>query len=231
MKEATTVEIKGKLTISAIIPAYNEENTVGEVVSNALPHVDEVVVIDDGSTDDTAIVARIAGAKVVQNEGNRGVLVSLTRGFRTAKADILVTLDADGQHDPEEIPAMVEPILEDRADLVLGRRPGVPYFSEKVITRLTRLKVDVNDASTGFRAIRRSIADRMVLHGSCLCGTFILDASSLGARILEVPITINEREEGERRIRTRHFKQVLYVLYDLLRYYRWGKRVHVSYLS
>lgn len=218
MKGATTGEIKGKLTISAVIPAYNEEKTVGEVVSNVLPHVDEVVVIDDGSTDNTAIVARIAGAKVIQNEGNRGVLVSLTRGFRTAKADILVTLDADGQHDPEEIPALVEPILEDRADLVLGRRPGLPYFSEKVITRLTRLKVDVNDASTGFRAIRRIIADRMVLHGSCLCGTFILEASSLGARIVEVPITINEREEGERRIRTRHFKQVLYVLYDLLRY-------------
>ena len=218
MKRAIAGEIKGKLTISAIIPAYNEEKTVGEVVSNALLYVDEVVVIDDGSTDDTAIVARITGANVVQNEGNRGVLVSLTRGFRTAKGDILVTLDADGQHNPEEIPTLVEPILEDKADLVLGRRPGLPYFSEKAITRLTKLKVDVNDASTGFRVIRRSIAERMVLHGSCLCGTFILDASSLGARIVEVPITINEREEGERRIRTRHFKQVLYVLYDLFRY-------------
>ena len=129
-----------------------------------------------------------------------------------------MTLDADGQHDPDEIPILLEPILGGRADLVLGRRPRLPHLSERVITRLTRLKVDVNDASTGFRAVRREFADRMLLHGSCTCGTFILEASSLGARIEEVPITVREREEGERRIQTRHFKQVLYVLYDLLRY-------------
>jgi glycosyltransferase involved in cell wall biosynthesis len=205
-------------TISAIIPAYNEEKTVGEVVSQALIYTDEVIVVDDGSTDDTPDVARHAGAEVVHNEENRGVLVSLARGFRAARGDVLVTLDADGQHDPDEIPILLEPILGGRADLVLGKRPRLPHLSERVITGLTRLKVDINDASTGFRAVRREFADRMLLHGSCTCGTFILEASSLGARIVEVPITVREREEGERRIQTRHFTQVLYVLYDLLRY-------------
>lgn len=207
-----------KPTISAIVPAYNEEETVGEVVSRALYYVDLVIVIDDGSTDDTAMMAKKSGAVVLRNETNQGVLESLIRGFKSADADVLVTLDADGQHDPDEIPSLLEPILKDRADLVLGFRTDLPYFSERVITRLTRLKVDVRDASTGFRAIRRNIVDRMEPHGACTCGTFILEAYYLGARITEVPITVRERKEGERRIKTRHFKQFFYVLYDLLRY-------------
>ncbi|MCW3979565.1 MAG: glycosyltransferase, partial [Candidatus Bathyarchaeota archaeon] len=73
-----------KPTISAIIPAYNEEKTVGEVVSKTLLYTDEVIIIDDGSTDETSDVARRAGAEVVHNEENRGVLVSLARGFRAA---------------------------------------------------------------------------------------------------------------------------------------------------
>jgi glycosyltransferase involved in cell wall biosynthesis len=205
-------------SISAIIPAYNEEKTVGEIVSKTLCHVDEVIVIDDGSTDNTAAIARRAGANVIRNQINRGILVSLTRGFRASKGDILVTLDADGQHDPDEIPILVEPIMKDEADLVLGRRPELPYFSERVISKLTAFKVDVTDASTGFRAIRRSIASRMNLHGSCTCGTFVLEACALGAQVTEVPITVRERADEERRIRTSHLKQILYVLYDLLRY-------------
>jgi glycosyltransferase involved in cell wall biosynthesis len=205
-------------TVSAVIPAYNEEETVGEVVARTLRHVDEVIVVDDGSTDDTSMVARNSGAVVVRNEANKGVLESLKMGFRSAGGEILVTLDADGQHDPDEIPGLLEPILDDRADLVLGARAELPHFSERVIARLTGLKVDVSDASTGFRAIRRNIVDGMELHGACTCGTFVLEAYSLGARIAEVPITVGERKGGKRRIKTRHFRQIFYVLYDLLRY-------------
>lgn len=204
-------------TVSAVIPAFNEEKTVGEVVRGASAHVDEVIVVDDGSTDNTAAVAAGAGAIVIKHGCNLGVLVALDRGLKEAKGDILVTMDADGQHEPSDIPHLVEPILEDRADLVLGRRPSLPNFSERVITALTRLKVDCTDASTGFRAIRRSFSKRMRLHGSCPCGTFILEAHRLGARVAEVPISIRERIDGERRIQTRHLKQVFYVLYDLIR--------------
>ena len=110
-------------TISAVIPAYNEEKTIGEIVTKTIQHVDEVIVVDDGSTDDTAVIARRTSASVVQNEENRGVLVALARGFKAAKGEVLVTLDADGQHDPDEIPILVEPILEGHADLVLGGGP------------------------------------------------------------------------------------------------------------
>jgi glycosyltransferase involved in cell wall biosynthesis len=213
-----SIERDSRPTVSAVIPAYNEEETVGEVVAQTLRHVDEAIVVDDGSSDDTAMAARNSGAIVVRNKVNKGVLESLKTGFKSAKGEILVTLDADGQHDPDEIPGLLEPILDDRADLVLGTRAELPHFSERVIARLTELKADVSDASTGFRAIRRNIVDRMVLHGACTCGTFILEAHSLGARIAEVPITVRERKGGKRRIKTRHFRQIFYVLYDLLRY-------------
>jgi glycosyltransferase involved in cell wall biosynthesis len=213
-----SIERDSRPTVSAVIPAYNEEETVGEVVTRTLRHVDEVIVVDDGSTDETAIVARNSGAVVVLKEANKGVLESLKTGFKSAKGEILVTLDADGQHDPDEIPILLELILDDRADLVLGARAELPHFSERVISRLTGLKAEVSDASTGFRAIRRNIVDGMTLHGACTCGTFVLEAHSLGARIAEVPITVGERKGGKRRIKTRHFRQIFYVLYDLLRY-------------
>ena len=217
MKEGGAEDRAGRLTVSAVIPAFNEEKTVGEVVGSALAYVDEVVVIDDGSTDDTATVAAEAGATVVRHEQNRGILASVVRGLKEARGEILVTLDADGQHDPADIPRLVEPIVDDRADLVLGRRPSFPHLSEKVITALTRLRVDCSDACTGFRAVRSGVAAGMRLHGSCLCGTFVLEAHRLGARVAEVPITVHERREGGRRIRTKHLKQILHVLYDLAR--------------
>ena len=217
MKEASEGERAGRPTASAVIPAFNEEKTVGDIVKGALAFVDEVVVIDDGSADNTAAVAADAGASVIRHERNRGTPAAIVRGLREARGEILVTLDADGQHDPADIPRIVKPIIEDEADLVLGKRPSFPHFSEKVITALTRLRVDCSDASTGFRAVRRSIATGMRPHGSCLCGTFVLEARRLGARIAEVPITVHERREGGRRMRTMHLKQLFHVLYDLAR--------------
>lgn len=218
MPDSGVDDDSSKLSISAIIPAYNEERTVGEIASRTLRYADEVFVIDNGSADDTVKMAREAGVNVLWNEENRGILFCLRRGFGFAMGDIFVTLDADGQHDPEEIPKLVEPILSDNADLVLGRRPELPHFSERIIAWLTRFMVDVRDASTGFRAIRRSVASRMKLHGSCACGTFILEANSLDARVAEVPIAVRERAEGKRRIKTRHIKQILYVTYDIIRF-------------
>ena len=210
-------KIKNSRLISAVIPAFNEEGTVGDIVRRALNYVDEVVVVDDGSTDGTSEVAADAGAEVVKHRRNIGVLKAVGSGFERARGEILITLDADGQHDPADIPRLIEPILNNQADLVMGRRPSLPHFSERIITALTRLRVDCGDASTGFRAIRRRIAEEMKPHGSCLCGTFILEANRLGARIAEVPITIEKRREGGRRIRTRHLKQIFHVLYELIR--------------
>jgi glycosyltransferase involved in cell wall biosynthesis len=203
-------------TVSAVIPAYNEEKTIGAVVKGALPYVVEVIVVDDGSTDDTARIAEDAGARVLRQR-NAGVLKATERGLNEAKGDIIVTLDADGQHDPSEIPSLIEPILRGEADLVMGIRPELPYLSERVLTSLTSMRVPVGDASTGFRAVRHEIAGEMSLHGACLCGTFVLEAHRRGARVAGVPISIKGREDGERRIQTRHFRQFFAVLWDVLR--------------
>lgn len=202
-------------TVSAVIPAYNEEKTIEAVVKGALSHVDEVLVVDDGSTDDTARIAEEARAKVLKQQ-NAGVLKATELGLREATCDIIVTLDADGQHDPSEIPSLIKPILRGEADLVMGIRPELPYLSERILTSLTSIRVPIGDASTGFRAVRREIAREMSLHGACLCGTFVLEAHRHGARVAGVPISIKERE-GERRIQTRHLRQFFTVLWDVLR--------------
>lgn len=204
-----------RLKVSAVIPAYNEEETIQGVVKGVMRHVDEVIVVDDGSIDRTAEVAESAGAKVVRLDTNRGILEATLRGFREAMGDIIVTLDGDGQHNPDEIPSLLEPIIRDEADIVLGRRPSFPHFSERIITWLTRLRVNCHDASTGFRALRRWMIERMRLRGCCLCGILPLEAQRLGARMSEVLITVRMRRD-ERRINTRHFKQFFYVLLHLL---------------
>lgn len=202
-------------TVSAIIPAYNEENTIEAVVRGALLHVDEVIVVDDGSTDETADLAERAGARVLR-QANAGVLKATVRGLLEATGDILVTLDADGQHDPSEIPRLLEPILRGEADLVMGVRPELPYISERILTWLTSIRAPVGDASTGFRAVRQCIVRKMRLHGACLCGTFVLEAHRRGARVAGIPVSIRERE-GKRRIQTRHFRQFFTVLVDVLK--------------
>ena len=207
-----------KPSVSAVIPAYFEEKTIASVVERCLPFVDEVLVVNDGSTDDTSINARNAGARVIENPRNMGVLKTIRRGLREAKGDIIVTLDADGQHDPTEIPILVQPILDGKADLVMGACPSFPYWSEWFLTWLTSLRVPVKDAATGFRAIKHEIAAEMKVYGECTCGTFVLEAARLGARVASVPISIRERE-GPRRIQTRHFRQFFIVLRDVMRFW------------
>ncbi len=207
-----------KLTISAVIPAYFEEKTIADIVSRCLPFVSEVLVVNDGSTDDTAVNARNAGARVIEQEHNVGVLKTIRHGMREATGDIIVTLDADGQHDPAEIPPLIKPIIDGEADLVMGTRPSFPYWSEWFLTWLTSLRVPVKDASTGFRAIKRELAAEMEVYGECTCGTFVLEAARLGARVASVPISIRERD-GPRRIQTRHLRQFFIVLWDVLRFW------------
>jgi glycosyltransferase involved in cell wall biosynthesis len=203
-------------SVSAVIPAYCEEKTIASVVERCLPFVDEVIVVNDGSTDDTTLNAQRAGARVIEQDHNMGVLKAIRRGLQEAEGDIIVTLDADGQHDPSEIPRLIQPILDGEADLVMGERPSFPHFSEKILTWLTSLKVPCKDVSTGFRAIRREIAVQMKLYGACLCGTFVLEASRKGARVKCVPVSIRERV-GARRIQTKHITQFFIILWDVVR--------------
>lgn len=113
--------------ILAVIPAYNEAQRIAQVVADALPLVDVVIVVDDGSTDSTAAVARTAGARVIQHSDNSGPGAATMTGLLAARllgADIAVTLDADGQHDPKDIPLLLAPVLAGTADIVFANRFG-----------------------------------------------------------------------------------------------------------
>jgi glycosyltransferase involved in cell wall biosynthesis len=198
------------VSVSVVIPAYNEEMRVAAVVRGALAYAGEVIVVDDGSTDGTAQAAEGAGARVVR-QANAGYIAAIKRGFREAAGDVVVTMDADGEHRAGDIPRLVAPILAGQADLVLGARGRVARPSERFLNRLASLRVRVSDSGTGFRALRRELALQLKLDGRCICGISVLEPAMLGARIIEVPIEL-VRVDKPRRIAWYHMSQMWYVL-------------------
>jgi glycosyltransferase involved in cell wall biosynthesis len=204
-----------KVKVSAVIPAHNEASTVGRLVRYCKQYCSEVIVVDDGSVDGTCAISRASGAHVIRNNSNKGIVWSTEVGLRSASGDVIITLDADGQHDPSEIPVLVRPIAQGLADLVLGKREHGRPFSEHVISALTSLRVRCEDVGTGYRAFRRDLAHNIRLWGFCLCGSLVLEAQRRGARIVEVPITIRPRRAGESHWAsplsrgTVHFKQAI----------------------
>lgn len=202
------------MDISVVIPAYNEASRIGETVCQAKGYAGEVVVVDDGSQDDTATVAEQAGARVIRQK-NAGYIVAIKRGFREARGEIVVTMDGDGEHRAEDIPRLMAPILADEADLVLGVRSHVARPSERFLNWLTNFRVPVSDSGTGFRALRRELALKLELEGRCICGISVLEPAALGARIAEVPIELEEIDKP-RRIAWYHVTQAGYVLRWLL---------------
>ncbi len=199
------------MKLSVVIPAYNEATRIGQVVLQARRYADEVLVVDDGSTDGTVEEAKDAGARVIRQD-HGGYISAIKRGFREARGEIVVTMDADGEHRPDDIPRLVAPILAGKADLVLGARAHISRISERFLNWLTRLRVkEVHDTGTGFRALRRNLALQLQLHGRCICGISVLEPVALGARVVEVPIELS-RTDKPRRIAWFHLLQVWYVL-------------------
>ncbi|MGD0204745.1 MAG: glycosyltransferase family 2 protein [Candidatus Bathyarchaeia archaeon] len=164
------------LLVVAGIPAYNEEKTIARVVLGAQKHAHVVIVCDDGSTDLTGEIAERLGAVVVRHERNAGygaAMQSLFKRARVLKADVFVTLDADGQHDPAEIPRLVKPIEDGVADVVLGSRfmdkngtaemPAYRQLGVNVITKSSNgsAKNGVSDAQSGFRAYSKLAMEQL----------------------------------------------------------------------
>ncbi len=201
--------------ISAVIPAYNEEKRIEDVLLETEPFVDEIIVVDDASLDNTPKIAR-RHSELVMNPQNLGYNFSLKSGFARAKGDIIVTLDADGEHDPSYIRSLVEPIHQDRADLVFGSRKKIPRPSERLISRLVKKKTDIHDSGTGFRAIDADLAKRLELDGYCTCGLLALESLSYGARMTEVPAPTRSVKKPKRPA-WNHIPQLLLVLKELVK--------------
>jgi glycosyltransferase involved in cell wall biosynthesis len=205
------------------IPALNEEKTIAQVVRGVPRDIDgidetEVVVVNDGSTDSTAVEAANAGATVVTLPGGGGLGIVFRTGFEQAMrrgADIIVNIDGDGQFNPADIRQLVGPILEDRADFVTCSRfadpalrpqmPTVKFYGNAAVTGIINWVCGgtrFTDVSCGFRAFNREAAYRLTLFGrfTYTQETFI-DLFSKGVRIVEVPLKVRGvREHGQSRV-------------------------------
>ena len=190
----------GVSTKVACIPAFNEERTIGKVVVGALKHVDQVVVCDDGSEDMTSDIAEKLGAKVIRHGENMGkgeAFRSLFSACRDMGADIMVTLDADDQHEPAEIPQLIDPVVKGEADVVIGARFNngnkIPAHRRVGNRLLNAVTLDgVTDTQSGFRAYSKKAiqALRPTEAGMGVDSEILMEASRKGLRIMEVPITV-----------------------------------------
>jgi glycosyltransferase involved in cell wall biosynthesis len=188
------------------LPAFNEEETIARVVLVAQKYSHIVVVCDDGSQDMTGEIAERLGAVVVRHEKNLGygaALQSLFKRARELKADVLVTLDSDGQHDPAQIPLLVEPIAQGVAEVVLGSRfmdqngtaqmPAYRQLGVKVITKLSNGsgKNGVSDSQSGFRAYSKHALELLSMNEAGMSASVELlrAISKNGLKVCEVPIS------------------------------------------
>ena len=194
-----------KPNVTAIIPAFNEEIPIGSVVLSTLKYVDQVIVVDDGSSDRTAEIALMAGAEVVKHPVNRGKGAALKTGFQSVgDRDIVVTLDGDGQHNPGEIPKLLKPIIEGEADIVNGSRylshngndtPAYRRLGQTVLDKATNLSsgLKLTDSQSGFRAFATYTLSAFKFNdtGFSIESGMLIDAANFGSRIKEVDINVN----------------------------------------
>jgi glycosyltransferase involved in cell wall biosynthesis len=193
-------------SVAVIMPAYNEAGVISNVVGRIPSEIDGMpvtaVVVDDGSSDGTADAARRSGALVVRHLTNLGVGAATVTGFRAARmlnADVIVTMDSDGQHDPEEISSLVRCLVEGRFDVVIGSRilspEGMPFSrigANLLLNALTFVvygKV-VSDSQSGFKAVSRDALERIKLKSSGyeICSEFIGEIHRNNLSYKSVPV-------------------------------------------
>jgi hypothetical protein len=212
LRESGWDPVKGACAV--VVPAHNEADNLPAVLGQmpeevaGLPVVP--IVVADGCTDATEAVARNLGATVIRRDLRRGSGAAVRLGYEAALqagARVIVTIDADGQHDPKEMPTLVEPLLDGRADMVQGSRvlgsfeveSSVRMYGVKVFARLlsTLGRTKITDPSTGYRAVTASALRRLDLRqDQFYVSEVILDASRKGLEVIEVPITLRRRASG-----------------------------------
>ncbi len=202
------------MRVLALVPAYNEGEAVSGVVRGVFGYISDVLVVDDGSTDDTAAEAAAAGAKVVRFERNCGKGAALKAGFDAAREmgfTHVLTLDADGQHDPGDIPLFIQEAEKSDADIVLGSRmadlgsmPCLRRMSNRVSSRLISKVAGqrIRDSQSGYRLLKVQSLDRMAFRATRYEAEseMLISAACRGLRIVEVPIkTIYGAEKSKYR--------------------------------
>ena len=203
--------------VCVVLPAYNEEPSIGAVLDRMPGFVDQVVVVDDGSTDETAKIARGKDAMVVGHSRNRGVGTAFQTGVKKAlelNADVMVNMDADGQFDPGDIEKLIEPIIRGEADFVTASRfvdrcmtprmPKIRHWGNIAMSGLVSFLVDQKfyDVSCGFRAYSREALLRLNLLGKfTYTQETFLDLAFKGLALKEVPVVVRGvRQHGQSKL-------------------------------
>jgi glycosyltransferase involved in cell wall biosynthesis len=203
--------------VVAVIPAFNEAKTIAALVAGVQAHVTDVIVVDDHSADATGDEAKRAGAIVLRNAVNLGYDGSLNAGFAEAArrgAGIILTFDADGEHDAADVPRLIAPIAEDRADIVAGQRPRLAGFAEKIFALYTRLRYGIADPLCGLKAYRRSVYDAVGQFDTVQSiGTeLMIKGLHRKFRLALVPIALHRRAGDSSRFYARRLRANLKIL-------------------
>ncbi len=199
--------------ITALIPAFNEQVSIGSIVLKTKMYVDRVIVIDDGSSDRTEEIAVLAGAEIIKHKKNQGKGKALENGFKAAKdSEIIVTLDGDGQHHTTDIPKLIKPIIEGEADIVNGSRyldgedeetPAYRRVGQNVLDVATNFNArsDITDSQSGFRAFAAYTLPAFKFRetGYGIESEMIIEASNAGFKIKEVPIGVRYDVDGSKK--------------------------------
>jgi glycosyltransferase involved in cell wall biosynthesis len=207
-----SAERQPRLTV-ALIPAHNEERFIGSLVLAAQEHVDQVIVIDDGSGDQTAAIARRAGAVVLRhaiNQGKAGAINTAFQYMRQLRPAAVVMLDGDGQHCADDIPAVLAPVLAGDADIVVGSRfldvrsdiPAYRQVGQHGLTLLTNLAsgVSISDSQSGYRAFSLDAIEALTFGqgGFSLESEMQFLAGEHHLRVAEVPVKVVYAEPAKR---------------------------------
>ena len=195
------------MKIAAGIPAFNEEKNIGLMIVELLKIVDFVIVCNDGSNDNTGIIAKKMGAVVINHERNLGYGAGIKSLFLKARelgVDILVTLDGDGQHRLEDVDTVLGPIRKHETDIVIGSRflnqnqQQIPSYRKagiKIITKLANTTLDktITDSQSGFRAYSSNVLSEIIPleHGMGVSNEILIKANKKGFKISEVPIVVS----------------------------------------
>ena len=205
------------MLISIVIPVFNEESTVGKVIERTKTALlkskltYEIIVVDDSSRDRSVQIAEHQGVKVYASKEHVGKGYALRMGFAKAKGEIIVTIDSDGSHRPEELPRLLNPILQNKADLVIGsrfllekgeaaarklNRKGVNLFN-LMVKFLTGIQT--SDSQSGYRAIRTKYLHSLNLKSNEyeIESEMLVKAANNGLRVIEVPISFEARTYGK----------------------------------
>ena len=211
-----------KITVG--IPAYNEEKNIAKIIVKLKKTVDQIIVCDDGSTDSTSEIAESLGATVVKHAKNSGYGMAIRSIFlksREINADILVTLDADGQHKIEDINKIIKPVVDGEADISIGSRflkednntPGYRKLGVKIITKVTNssLSEKITDAQSGFRAYNNKVLQSLTPadSGMGISTEILIKSSNLGLKIVEVPTEIQYEGDTSTQNPVSHGTEVL----------------------